>query len=323
MMIQIQNLIHKYTIWQSDTKKTNKTVLDGISLDIPSGQFVAVLGPNGCGKSTLAKHLNALLLPDSGTVWIDGKNTADMEKLWDIRYEVGMVFQNPDNQIVGTSVEEDVAFGPENRNMEPAEIQKRVEKSLHSVHMFEKRKVSPARLSGGQKQRVAIAGTIAGNPKCIVLDEPTAMLDPISRREIMELIYYLNRELGITVLLITHHTDEVVDADSILLMNHGKIIKQGTPKEIFKNTVLLKQVKMDVPQVTVLGERLQQHGIPMELPVLHEQECVSQLMMYTAGKPIKKVKDTPKKSNHFGKTILEIRDLSFAYYSGSVVKTKI
>ncbi|MDY5845442.1 MAG: ATP-binding cassette domain-containing protein, partial [Bariatricus sp.] len=209
-MIKIKDLVHKYTVWESETEKSKKIVLDGISLDIPSGRFVAILGANGSGKSTLAKHLNVLLLPDEGTVWIDGKKTEDRKALWEIRDKVGMVFQNPDNQIIETSVEEDVAFGPENKNLDSKTIQERVTNSLKEVGLLEKRKISPFRLSGGQKQRVAIAGVLAGLPKCIVLDEPTAMLDPKSRKEVLNVVHDLNTEKGITVILITHHTDEVV-----------------------------------------------------------------------------------------------------------------
>lgn len=277
-MIKIKDLIHKYTVWESENEKSKKTVLDGISLDIPSGQFVAILGANGSGKSTLAKHLNVLLLPDEGTVWIDGKKTEDRAALWEIREKVGMVFQNPDNQIIGTSVEEDVAFGPENKNLEPNEIQKRVTTSLKEVGLLEKRKASPFRLSGGQKQRVAIAGVLAGLPKCIVLDEPTAMLDPKSRKEVLQVVHELNKQKGITVILITHHTDEVVDADQIIVMDKGHIIKKGTPTEIFQDLELLRSVKMDVPQVTELAQRLYQDGVPLELPVLTEEQFLEQMM---------------------------------------------
>ncbi len=276
-MINIKDLVHKYTVWESETKKSKRTVLEGVSLDIPSGQFIAILGPNGSGKSTLAKHLNVLLLPDEGTVWIDGKNTADQKVLWDIRSTVGMVFQNPDNQIVGTSVEEDVAFGPENKNLPSEIIQEKVADSLSAVGLLHKKKSSPSYLSGGQKQRVAIAGVLAGNPGCIVLDEPTAMLDPRSRKEVLDVIKKLNKEQGITIVLITHHTDEVVDADTIVLMDKGHIIKKGTPQEVFEDFELLKKVKMDVPQVTELACRLNQQGIPMELPVLTEEQFVCEL----------------------------------------------
>lgn len=276
-MIKIKDLVHRYTIWENQNKKNKKTVLDGISFDIPSGQFVAVLGANGSGKSTLAKHLNVLLLPDEGTVWIDGKDTRDQEKLWKIRTEVGMVFQNPDNQIIGTSVEEDVAFGPENRNMPSGEIRERVLKSLTAVDLQDKRKISPSRLSGGQKQRVAIAGVLACTPKCLVLDEPTAMLDPKSRSEVMKAVHALNKKQGLTVILITHHMDEAVDADRIFLMKEGKVVKCGTPKEIFCNTGLLRELKLDVPQVTELADRLSEKGVPFRLPVLREEDFIEQI----------------------------------------------
>lgn len=276
--IRIKDLVHRYTVWESNTTKSKKTVLDGISLDIPSGQFIAILGANGSGKSTLAKHLNVLLLPDEGTVWIDGKKTEDRKALWEIREKVGMVFQNPDNQIIGTSVEEDVAFGPENKNLEPEIIQERVYESLKEVGLLHKRKSSPFRLSGGQKQRVAIAGALAGMPECIVLDEPTAMLDPKARREVLQLIKALNQKKGITIILITHHTDEVIDADKIILMEKGHIIKTGTPRELFLDLDLLRRVRMDVPQVTELAYRLNARGIPIELPVLTEEELIDRIM---------------------------------------------
>lgn len=276
-MIKIKDLVHCYTIWENQNKKNKKTVLDGISFDIPSGQFVAVLGANGSGKSTLAKHLNVLLLPDEGVVWIDGKDTRDQEKLWKIRTEVGMVFQNPDNQIIGTSVEEDVAFGPENRNMPSGEIRERVLKSLTAVDLQDKRKISPSRLSGGQKQRVAIAGVLACTPKCLVLDEPTAMLDPKSRAEVMKAVHDLNKKQGLTVILITHHMDEAVDADRIFLMKEGKVVKCGTPKEIFCDTGLLRELKLDVPQVTELADRLSEKGVPFRLPVLREEDFIEQI----------------------------------------------
>ncbi len=276
-MIKIKDLVHRYTIWENENKESKKTVLDGISFDIPSGQFVAVLGANGSGKSTLAKHLNVLLLPDEGTVWIDGKDTKDREKLWDIRSEVGMVFQNPDNQIIGTSVEEDVAFGPENRNMPCEEIRVRVSKSLSAVNLQSKRKISPSRLSGGQKQRVAIAGVLACTPKCLVLDEPTAMLDPKSRTEVMKIVHELNREQGLTVILITHHMDEAVMADKIYLMKEGHVVRCGSPKEIFRKIDLLKELKLDVPQVTELAYRLTEKGVALELPILNEEDFVWQI----------------------------------------------
>lgn len=276
-MIKIKDLVHRYTVWEDENSKSKKTVLDGISLDIPSGQFTAILGANGSGKSTLAKHLNVLLLPDEGTVWIDGKDTRNKEKLQNIRSEVGMVFQNPDNQIIGTSVEEDVAFGPENRNMPSAEIRRRVAESLSTVGLQDKRKVSPSRLSGGQKQRVAIAGVLACTPKCLVLDEPTAMLDPKSRAEVMKVVHYLNKEQGITVILITHHMDEAVGADMIYLMKEGHVVKHASPQETFHDAALLRQLKLDVPQVTELSFRLAAKGVPLKLPVLTEENFAEQM----------------------------------------------
>ena len=277
-MIKIENLVHKYTICKDENIKSEKTVLDGISLDIPSGQFVAILGPNGSGKSTLAKHLNVLLLPNEGTVWIDGKDTHAKERLWEIRSQVGMVFQNPDNQIIGTSVEEDVAFGPENKNIEPEKIRKIVETVLRKVKLWDRRKASPSILSGGQKQRLATADALAGLPACLVLDEPTAMLDPDSRKEVINIVKELNRKEGMTIILITHHTDEVVDADRIVLMKDGKIIGDDIPKKIFADYELLKKAKMDIPPVVELGMRLEKQQIGLEGPVLQEQEMIEKIV---------------------------------------------
>jgi len=277
-MIKIENLVHKYTIWKDENTKSEKTVLDGISLDIPSGQFVAILGPNGSGKSTLAKHLNVLLLPNEGTVWINGKDTHAKERLWEIRSQVGMVFQNPDNQIIGTSVEEDVAFGPENKNIEPEKIRKIVETVLRKVKLWDRRKALPSRLSGGQKQRLATADALAGLPACLVLDEPTAMLDPDSRKEVINIVKELNRKEGMTIILITHHTDEVVDADRIVLMKDGKIIGDDIPKKIFADYELLKKAKMDIPPVVELGMRLEKQQIGLEGPVLQEQEMIEKIV---------------------------------------------
>ena len=277
-MIKIENLVHKYTIWKDENTKSEKTVLDGISLDIPSGQFVAILGPNGSGKSTLAKHLNVLLLPNEGTVWIDGKDTHAKERLWEIRSQVGMVFQNPDNQIIGTSVEEDLAFGPENKNIEPEKIRKIVETVLRKVKLWDRRKASPSILSGGQKQRLATADALAGLPACLVLDEPTAMLDPDSRKEVINIVKELNRKEGMTIILITHHTDEVVDADRIVLMKDGKIIGDDIPKKIFADYELLKKAKMDIPPVVELGMRLEKQQIGLEGPVLQEQEMIEKIV---------------------------------------------
>lgn len=282
-MIKIQDLVHHYDVWEPDGGKFSKVVLDGVSLEISTGSFVVILGSNGSGKSTLAKHLNVLLLPDEGTVWVDGKNTKDAQNLWTIRDLVGMVFQNPDNQIVGTSVEEDTAFGPENRNLPTETIRQNVTDSLRAVGLLNKRKVSPTRLSGGQKQRVAIAGVLSVLPSCIVLDEPTAMLDPKSRKEILSIIHRLNKEKGITIVLITHHTDEAVGADSIILMEKGHVLKQGTPREIFGDTELLERVKMDMPQVTQLGNKLKEQGFALKTPILTEEELTEEIMRLYEG----------------------------------------
>ena len=292
-MIKIENLVHKYTIWKDENTKSEKTVLDGISLDIPSGQFVAILGPNGSGKSTLAKHLNVLLLPNEGTVWINGKDTHAKERLWEIRSQVGMVFQNPDNQIIGTSVEEDVAFGPENKNIEPEKIRKIVETVLRKVKLWDRRKASPSRLSGGQKQRLATADALAGLPACLVLDEPTAMLDPDSRKEVINIVKELNRKEGMTIILITHHTDEVVDADRIVLMKLMDVVigmgactdsnyayQYGLPGTFapIADYELLKKAKMDIPPVVELGMRLEKQQIGLEGPVLQEQEMIEKIV---------------------------------------------
>ena len=276
-MIKIENLVHKYTIWKDENTKSEKTVLDGISLDIPSGQFVAILGPNGSGKSTLAKHLNVLLLPNEGTVWIDGKDTHAKERLWEIRSQVGMVFQNPDNQIIGTSVEEDVAFGPENKNIEPEKIRKIVETVLRKVKLWDRRKASPSRLSGGQKQRLATADALAGLPACLVLDEPTAMLDPVGRREVLKTVHKLRKQKNVTVILITHYMEEVIDADQVFVMDEGHVVMHGTPKEIFSRVDELKKYRMDVPQVTMLADALIQKGVPLPKGILRREELVDAL----------------------------------------------
>ena len=273
--IHVENVTFRYG---TDDPLSLKEALSGVSLAVERGEFVALLGHNGCGKSTLAKHLNVLLLPNEGTVWIDGKDTHAKERLWEIRSQVGMVFQNPDNQIIGTSVEEDVAFGPENKNIEPEKIRKIVETVLRKVKLWDRRKASPSRLSGGQKQRLATADTLAGLPACLVLDEPTAMLDPDSRKEVINIVKELNRKEGMTIILITHHTDEVVDADRIVLMKDGKIIGDDIPKKIFADYELLKKAKMDIPPVVELGMRLEKQQIGLEGPVLQEQEMIEKIV---------------------------------------------
>lgn len=252
--------------------------VNDVNLDIEAGEFVAVLGHNGSGKSTLAKHMNALLIPTEGTMLVDGIDTARETKLWKVRQKAGMVFQNPDNQIIGTSVEEDVAFGPENKNIEPEKIRKIVETVLRKVKLWDRRKASPSILSGGQKQRLATADALAGLPACLVLDEPTAMLDPDSRKEVINIVKELNRKEGMTIILITHHTDEVVDADRIVLMKDGKIIGDDIPKKIFVDYELLKKAKMDIPPVVELGMRLEKQQIGLEGPVLQEQEMIEKIV---------------------------------------------
>lgn len=251
--------------------------VNDVDLDIKAGEFVAVLGHNGSGKSTLAKHMNALLIPTEGTMLVDGIDTARETKLWKVRQKAGMVFQNPDNQIIGTVVEEEVGFGPENLGVPTDEIWKRVENSLRAVGMLERRKDSPNKLSGGQKQRVAIAGVIAMEPKCIVLDEPTAMLDPNGRKEVIEAVEQLRKEKNVTVILITHYMEEVIDADQVFVMDEGHVVMHGTPKEIFSRVDELKKYRMDVPQVTMLADALIQKGVPLPKGILRREELVDAL----------------------------------------------
>lgn len=251
--------------------------VDGVNIHVEPGQFVAILGHNGSGKSTFAKHINALLSPTEGSLFIDKKDTKNLEKLWEIRQTAGMVFQNPDNQIIGNVVEEDVGFGPENLGIETKKIWERVQESLQAVDMLNFRKHSPNKLSGGQKQRVAIAGVVAMKPKCIILDEPTAMLDPNGRKEVMETIKILNQQEKITVILITHYMEEVVNADKVFVMNKGQVVMEGTPREIFSQVEQLKEYRLDLPQVTELAYELQKEGIPLTSPILTVEELLSQL----------------------------------------------
>lgn len=252
--------------------------VNDFSLEVPEGQFLAVLGHNGCGKSTVAKLINGILVPNKGKVTVEGMDTSDEEKTVDIRKTVGMVFQNPDNQIVATIVEDDVAFGPENLGVEPSEIRKAVDSALKAVGMYEFRKREPHRLSGGQKQRVAIAGVIAMNTKCIVMDEPTAMLDPQGRKEVMDTVMKLNKEFGITVILITHYMDEAVKADRVVVMDGGRIAIDGTPKEVFKNVEKMKGLGLDVPQATELAYRLRKKGFKLPDNILDENECAEAIL---------------------------------------------
>lgn len=251
--------------------------VEDVSLDIAQGEFIAILGHNGSGKSTLAKHMNAILYPTEGTVWVDGKDTKDEKEVWHIRQSAGMVFQNPDNQIIGQVVEEDVGFGPENMGIPTKEIWERVEESLKAVGMYEFRKASPNKLSGGQKQRVSIAGVLAMHPKCIILDEPTAMLDPSGRKEVIRSVRALNDVEKVTVILITHYMEEIIHADKVFVMDKGKIAMTGTPREIFSQVERLKELRLDVPQVTLLAYELKKRGIPLPDGILTAKELMQAL----------------------------------------------
>ena len=273
-MIETNELRFAYPAEEGETPVL---ALDGVDVQIEKGSFVVVLGHNGSGKSTLAKHLNAILLPSGGKVYVDGIDTADEDKLLDIRRTVGMVFQNPDNQIVANVVEEDVAFAPENLGVPPAEIRRRVDDALKAVGMYEYREHAPHLLSGGQKQRVAIAGVIAMAPRCIVLDEPTAMLDPIGRAEVMKTIRELNRSSGVTVVLITHHMDEAAQADRLVVMAKGRVVADGTPRKVFQRVEELKAVGLTVPETTELLWQLRQAGVDVPLDALSDEECAQAL----------------------------------------------
>ncbi|MBR5597544.1 MAG: energy-coupling factor transporter ATPase [Lachnospiraceae bacterium] len=257
--------------------------VDGVNLDIKEGDFVAILGHNGSGKSTLAKHLNALLYPTEGTVFVDGKDVKQPENVWDVRQTAGMVFQNPDNQIIGQVVEEDVGFGPENLGVPTKEIWERVEESLKAVGMYEYRKHSPNKLSGGQKQRVSIAGVIAMHPKCIIFDEPTAMLDPNGRKEVIRAARALNQVEGITIILITHYMEEVIYADKVYVMDEGKVVLQGDPKAVFSQVERLRELRLDVPQVTELAYELKKGGLPLSDGILTMDELVAELKQLKQG----------------------------------------
>ncbi|MBP3474885.1 MAG: energy-coupling factor transporter ATPase [Lachnospiraceae bacterium] len=257
--------------------------VDEVDIDVKQGDFVAILGHNGSGKSTLAKHINAILYPTEGTVWVDGMDTKDEKELWNIRQEAGMVFQNPDNQIIGQVVEEDVGFGPENMGVPTEEIWQRVEESLKAVGMYEYRKHSPNKLSGGQKQRVSIAGVIAMHPKCIILDEPTAMLDPNGRKEVVRAVRALNDVEGITVVLITHYMEEIIHADKVFVMDKGKVAMEGTPREIFSQVEKLKALRLDVPQVTLLAHELKKSGLNLPDGILTIEEF-TQVLLNVSGR---------------------------------------
>ena len=282
-MLRTENLTFEYIRRDEEGNVEGiTTAVDHVNMEVHKGDFIAILGHNGSGKSTLAKHFNALLYPTEGTVWVDGMNTADDAHLWDIRQNAGMIFQNPDNQIIGQLVEEDVGFGPENMGVPTDEIWQRVEESLKAVDMYEYRKSSPNHLSGGQKQRVSIAGVIAMHPKCIIMDEPTAMLDPNGRKDVIRAAKALNQVENITIILITHYMEEVIDADHVIVMDQGHIEMQGTPREIFSQVGRLKELRLDVPQVTLLAHELQQKGLPIPDGVLTRKELVDVLTrLYT------------------------------------------
>lgn len=273
-MIVCENVVFKYTGHEGEE---DKIAIDGVDIEVKKGEFLVILGHNGSGKSTIAKHMNALLLPSEGKVYVDSMDTENQELLWDIRSKAGMVFQNPDNQIVATIVEEDVAFGPENLGVPSEEIRKRVDESLETVNMQEYKRHAPHLLSGGQKQRVAIAGILAMRPQCIILDEPTAMLDPSGRKEVIKTITKLNRDLGITIILITHYMEEAVEADRIIVMDEGKVKLVGAPREVFSKVPQMKEIGLDVPQVTELAYELSKRGIKVDSNILTISEMVNAL----------------------------------------------
>ncbi len=321
-IIETTNLVYEY-VKQDESGEfvSGNRAINDVSLQVEKGQFIAILGHNGSGKSTLAKHINALLYPSGGTVRVCGMDTTDEEKLLDIRKSAGMVFQNPDNQIIATVVEEDVAFGPENLGIPTEEICKRVSESLHAVGMYEYREASPNKLSGGQKQRVAVAGIMAMRPQCILMDEPTAMLDPNGRKEVLQTVHRLNREEGITVLLITHYMNEAIDADRIFVMEHGKIAMEGTPKEIFARVDRLMELRLDVPQVTELSYRLKQAGVEFPATVL---DIPSFVEVYKAQEAhfVRKGFVVPTKEENARTPILELQDVTYTYNPGTAYERK-
>ena len=278
-IVKAKNLTFEYIRRDEDGNVEGITkAVDNVSIDIKQGDFVAVLGHNGSGKSTFAKHLNALVMPTEGTVWVDSMDTREEENTLKVRQTAGMVFQNPDNQIVGTLVDEEVGFGPENIGVPTEEIWERVEKSLKAVGMYAFRNQSPNKLSGGQKQRVAIAGIVAMKPKCIVLDEPTAMLDPLGRKDVLNVLHELNRQENVTVILITHYMEEVIDIDKLYVMDDGKLVMSGTPREIFSQVEKLKELRLDVPHVTELAYEHQKEGVPLKNGILTSEEFTEELI---------------------------------------------
>ena len=277
-IVQAKNLTFEYIRRDEEGNVEGiTTAVDNVNIDIKAGDFVAVLGHNGSGKSTFAKHLNALVMPTEGTVYVDGMDTKDADNILKVRQTAGMVFQNPDNQIVGTLVDEEVGFGPENIGVPTEEIWERVEKSLKAVGMYKFRNASPNKLSGGQKQRVAIAGIVAMKPKCIVLDEPTAMLDPLGRKEVINVLHELNQKEGVTIILITHYMEEVIDADHVFVMDGGKLVMEGTPRQLFSQVDKLKSLRLDVPQVTELAYELKKAGLPVKDGIIRNEELVEEL----------------------------------------------
>lgn len=335
-IVQIKDLIHKFVDTDAEGNVTGeKNAVDSVSLDVEKGEFIAILGHNGSGKSTLAKHINAILMPTSGTLYVNGKDTADGRNIWDIRQSAGMVFHNPDNQIIETVVEEDVGFGPENLGVETEEIWKRVESALGKVGMLEFRKHSPSRLSGGQKQRVAIAGVLAMHPDCIVLDEPTAMLDPHGRQEVIQTLKELNEKEKVTIILITHHMNEAALADKIFVMNEGKIALQGTPKEVFSHYDEMKKIGLDVPVSTEIAHGLKKYGWHMPDDIISEEELLDSIKKNLPEKAEKDTEHRVEQKNESkaeqdnreaqqqkdsGEVILSLRDVNYIYSADTVYR---
>ncbi len=329
-IVTTDNLVYEYVRHDENGDRVGvKRAIDGVSIDVEKGQFIAVLGHNGSGKSTFAKQLNALLAPTEGTVIVCGMDTRDDEQIWEIRKSAGMVFQNPDNQIIATIVEDDVAFGPENLGVETGEMKRRVEESLKAVGMYEHRKDSPNHLSGGQKQRVAVAGILAMKPECIILDEPTAMLDPNGRKEVLRTIRRLNREEGITVIHITHYMSEVTEADVIFVMNHGKVAMQGTPKQIFSQVEKLQELGLDAPQATILAHKLRQGGIPLPEGILSVEGFTEAYRAlpeaYRVRNPYESIPEHVEESvtelNNEA-PLLELRDVTYTYSPNTAYEKK-
>lgn len=308
-----ENLVYEYTIYDEKTQEDIKhRAINGINVEIPKGQFVAVLGHNGSGKSTLAKHINALLTPTQGTLWIKGLDTSKDENLWEVRQNAGMVFQNPDNQLIATIVEEDIAFGPENLGIESKEIRKRVDSAISAVRMEDFKDNPPHQLSGGQKQRIAIAGILAMKPDCIVLDEPTAMLDPVGRKEVIETVQRLNKEEGITIILITHYMEEAVKADRVIVVEKGKIVMDDVPKNIFKQVDKMRQLKLDVPQVTELAYELKKKGVNISDEILTIEE-MGEALLKIGFNDKENIKIKEKEKNSSDENIIEVKHLTHIY----------